>query len=195
MVAPYVVTNIDGGQSLTLRWPVNTKHTKRNYQMKKLMSGFAAAALVFALPMAANAQEAASAESQDVCTATIAPIAASSNAAATATFTSPFGDVISIEAPEGTGLTLVTEKRAEMANEAAADEAAPMVDETENVAHFTLNAIDVEPGTYQITLKNESGESCAAELTVKGDELKSDELGEADDVKADENEDETDSDW
>lgn len=159
--------------------------------MQKLMSAFAAVALVFALPMAANAQEAASAESQDVCTATIAPISASANAAVTATFTSPFGDVISIETPEGTGLALVTEEPTEMANvEADADEAAPMADETAdetedvNVSYFTLNAADVEPGTYEITLKNESGESCAAELTVQADELKSDE-----------NEDETDSDW
>lgn len=163
--------------------------------MQKLMSGFAAAALVFALPMAANAQEAAvSVESQDVCTATIAPISASADAAVTATFTSPFGDVISIETPEGTGLVLVTEEPAEMANvEVETDEAAPMTDETENVSYFILNAADVDPGTYEITLKNESGESCAAELTVQADELKSDELGEAEDVKSDENEDETDS--
>ena len=163
--------------------------------MQKLMSGFAAVALVFALPMAANAQEAASAETQDVCTATIAPISASANAAATATFTSPFGDVISIETPEGTGLALVTEEPTEMANveaDADADEAAPMADETENVSYFTLNAADVEPGTYEITLKNESGESCAAELTVQADELKS---AEADELKSDENEDATDSDW
>jgi len=167
--------------------------------MQKLMNGFAAAALVFALPMVANAQDAAApgAESQDVCTATIAPIPASANAAATATFTSPFGEVIALESTDDVGLTLATEKKAEMANEAAADEAAPMAAETENVSYFTVNAGDVEPGTYAITLKNESGESCAAELTVQGDELKSDELGEAEDVKSDENENEseTDSDW
>jgi len=165
--------------------------------MQKLMSRFAAAALVFALPMVANAQEAAApgAESQDVCTATIAPIPASANAAAAATFTSPFGEVIALETTEDVGLTLATEKKAEMANEAAADEAAPMAAETENISYFTVNSSDVEPGTYAITLKNESGESCAAELTVQGDELKSDELGEAEDVKSDENESETDSDW
>lgn len=154
--------------------------------MQKLMSGFVAAALVFVLPLAANAQEAeAGAESQEICTATIAPIPASANAAVTATFASPFGDVISIEAPEGTGLALVTEEPAEMANvEPEADDAAPMADETENVSYFQVNAADVEPGTYEITLKNESGESCAAELTVQGDELQSDESDS-----------ETDSDW
>lgn len=144
--------------------------------MQKLMSGFAAVALVFALPLAANAQEAATpeAETQDVCTATIAPIPAAAHAVATANFTAPFGDVTAIETPEDSGLELAIEKKAEMADEEMADEeeaaeAEPMVEETENVSTFAVNSAEATPGTYQITLENESGESCSAELTVQGD--------------------------
>lgn len=152
--------------------------------MQKLMSGFAAAAMVLALPLAANAQEAATPEAgmQDACTATIAPIHASENVAATATFSAPFGEIVSIEAPAESGLSLVTVDKTEMAVEgnveaegvegdieakADIEERAPLAGETENVSTFWLNASETPAGTYSLTLTNESGESCTADITVE----------------------------
>ena len=152
--------------------------------MHKLTSGIVAAALVVALPMTANAQDAAApeAETQEVCQATIAPIQASSHVAATATFASPFGKVAEIDVPAESGIVLVTEAQhediVEMADEAdgeyeekaeeMVDEAEDKVEDTENTSLFWLNAENATAGTYDIVLKNESGATCATQITVEG---------------------------
>lgn len=88
--------------------------------MKKLMSGFFAAALALALPLTANAQEAVTPQDQEECRATVTPIQAGEKVSATATFDSPFGKIAALQAPEGTNIALHTEKdeeRTEMAAE------------------------------------------------------------------------------
>ena len=150
--------------------------------MKKLTSGLFAAALVMALPLTANAQEAAvPADDVETCTATIAPIHASENVIVTASFDRPFGKVVAIEAPAVSGLVLAPEKQTEMADEAVEGEIepAPLAEEAdENASTFRLNASGTEPGTYLVTLNNEAGDSCTAEITV---EEKSDEWTETED--------------
>jgi hypothetical protein len=139
--------------------------------MKKLTSGLFAAALILALPLTANAQDAAvPAEEAPTCTAIVAPIQASDNVIVTASFDQPFGKVVAIEAPAVSGLALAPEEQTEMADEAVEGELgaepAPLGAE-ENASTFTLNASATEPGTYMITLNNEAGESCSAEITVE----------------------------
>lgn len=156
--------------------------------MKKLTSGLFAAALVLALPLTANAQEAdVPTDVAETCTATIAPIQASENVAVTASFDRPFGKVVAIEAPAVSGLALAEEKQTEMADEAVEGELgaepAPLGDENENVSTFWLNASGAESGTYQITLNNEAGESCTAEITIEApvdDEWTDTEIEESD---------------
>lgn len=157
--------------------------------IKKLTSGLFAAALVMALPLTANAQEAAApADEVEICTATIAPIHASESVAVTATFDAPFGKVVGIEAPAESGLVLVEEKPIAMADEAvegdieAEVEPVPLTDENANVSTFWLNSSETEPGTYLLTLSNEAGESCTAEINVESNEQaeKSDEWNEGD---------------
>jgi len=162
--------------------------------MKNLTSGLFVAALLMALPLTANAQEAAApAEEAEICTATIAPIHASESVAVTATFDAPFGKVVGIEAPAESGLVLVVEKPVEMADEAvegeieAEVEAAPLTDENANASTFWLNSSETEPGTYLLTLSNEAGESCTAEITIESTE-KADEWTE-DEVEVEETED------
>lgn len=145
--------------------------------MSKLTSGLFAAALVLALPLTANAQEAAvPTDEAEACTATIAPIHASEHVAVTAAFDAPFGNVVGIEAPAESGIVLAEEKQTEMADEAVEGEieaeAAPLADENENVSTFWLDTSAAAPGTYLITLSNELDESCTAEITVgeKSDE-------------------------
>lgn len=159
--------------------------------MQKLMSGFVAAALVLLLPLTAGAQEAEApeAETPEVCTATIAPIHAGEKVAAKATFAEPFGQIVAIETSAESGLTLVTKteradgEMVEMADEAEAgveaDAAVELVEEdeaeakaeaaveAENASKFWLNAKDATAGTYEITLKNEAGDSCTTEITVE----------------------------
>ncbi|MFW6089341.1 MAG: hypothetical protein ACODAB_06280 [Gemmatimonadota bacterium] len=138
--------------------------------MSKLTSGLFAAALVLALPLTANAQEAAvPADEAETCTATIAPIHASEHVAATATFDAPFGNVVAIEAPAESGIVLAEEKQTEMADEGVEREPAPLAEEEENanVSKFWLDTSDATPGTYLVTLNNELDESCSAEITVE----------------------------
>lgn len=159
--------------------------------MQKLMSGIIAAVLVLLLPLTAGAQEAEApqAETPEVCTATIAPISAGEKIAATATFAEPFGQIVAIETSGESGLALVTEKKqgdgemVEMADEAKAgadaEAAVELTDEiegeakaeaaieAENASVFWLDATEATAGTYEITLKNEAGASCAAEITVE----------------------------
>ena len=146
--------------------------------MKNLTSGLFAAALVMALPLTATAQEAAApAAEAEICTATIAPIHASESVAVTATFDAPFGKIVGLEAPAESGLVLVLEEKpVEMADEAvegeieAEVEAEPLTDENANVSTFWLNSSETEPGTYLLTLSNEAGDSCTAEITVESNE-------------------------
>lgn len=159
--------------------------------MQKLMSGIAAAVLVLLLPLTAGAQEAEApeAETPEVCTATIAPIHAGEKVAAKATFAEPFGQIVAIDASAESGLALATEKKhaegemVEMADEAeagaeadAAVELAEEVEgeakaeaaiEAENASVFWLDATEATAGTHEITLKNEAGASCTAEITVE----------------------------
>lgn len=157
--------------------------------MQKFMSGIAAAVMVLLLPLTAGAQEAEApeAETPEVCTATIAPIHAGEKAAAKATFAEPFGQVVAIEASAESGLTLAKEKKhaegemVEMADEAEAgaeaDAAVEMAEEgeakaeaaieAENASVFWLDATEATAGTHEITLKNEAGASCTAEITVE----------------------------
>lgn len=155
--------------------------------MQKLMSGIAAAGMVLLLPLTAGAQEAEApeAETPEVCTATIAPVHAGEKVAAKATFAEPFGQVVAIEASAESGLALA-EKHAEgemveMADEAEAgaeaDAAVEMAEEgeakaeaaieAENASVFWLDATEATAGTHEITLKNEAGASCTAEITVE----------------------------
>jgi hypothetical protein len=139
--------------------------------MKKLTSGLFAAALAMALPLTANAQEAVvPADEAETCTATVFPIHAADNVAVTASFDEPFGKVVAIEAPVESGLTLAEEQPTEMADEGLEGEPAPLADENENNSTFWLNAAEAAPGTYLVTLKNELGDSCAAEITVEESE-------------------------
>lgn len=151
--------------------------------MRKLTSGVFAAALALALPMSANAQEAAQGqdamqEDQEECSATIAPIrAGDERVMATATFDAPFGEVTSVEAPQRSNLSLHTERDGEREGMAAEREYGEQAREmaAENEAVFWLKAKDAEPGTYQVTLENEAGERCIAELTVEeGDPISRD---------------------
>lgn len=155
--------------------------------MKKLTSGLFAAALVMALPLTVDAQEAAvPADEVEVCTATIAPIHTSEFVAVTAAFDAPFGQVVGIETPAESGLLLVDEKLTEMAVEGELEgeikgevegeiegefegeiKPTPLADENANVSTFWLNSADAAPGTYLVTLSNETGESCTAEITVE----------------------------
>ena len=143
--------------------------------MQKFINGIAAAFMVLLLPLSAGAQEAEApaAEASETCTATIAPIHAGEAVAVKATFAEPFGQIVAIEAPAESGLALVTEDAAkgemvEMADEAETEgEAkAEAVAEAENASVFWLDATEATPGTYEITLKNEAGASCAAEISV-----------------------------
>jgi len=161
--------------------------------MSKLTSSLFAAALVLALPLTANAQDAAvPADEAETCTATIAPIHASEHVAATATFDAPFGNVVAIEAPAESGIVLVEEKQTEMADEAVEGEieveAAPLTEENANVSAFLLNTSATTPGTYLVTLNNELDESCSVEITVeeKSDEWTESKTEESDAEKADE---------
>jgi len=178
--------------------------------MKKLTSGLFAAALVMALPLTADAQEVAvPADEVEICTATIAPIHAAEHVTVTATFDAPFGNVVAIEAPAESGLVLVAELPTEMAVEGELEgelegevegeiegefegeieiEPTPLADENENVSTFWLNAVAAAPGTYLITLNNEAGASCTADITV---EEKSDEWTETE-AELEDNEAETD---
>lgn len=140
--------------------------------MSKLTSGLFAAALVLALPLTANAQEAAvPTDEAETCTATIAPIHASEHVAVTAAFNAPFGNVVGIEAPAESGIVLAEEKQTEMADEAVEGEieaeAAPLADENANVSTFWLDTSTAAPGTYLVTLSNDLDESCTAEITVE----------------------------
>ena len=48
------------------------------------------------------------------------------------------------------------------------DEAEEKVEDTENTSLFWLNAENATAGTYDIVLKNESGATCATQITVEG---------------------------
>lgn len=162
--------------------------------MRKLTSGVFAAALALALPMTGNAQEAVQGQDamqgQEECRATIEPIrAGDERVMATATFDSPFGEVTSIEAPERSNLSLHTEKDGELEGMAAEREYGEQAREmaAENQSVFWLKAENAEPGTYQVTLENEAGKRCTAELTVEeGDPISRDQ-----DVGIDQEQDDT----
>lgn len=156
--------------------------------MKKLTSGLFAAALALALPMTANAQEAVTPQAdQEQCVAQTGPIQTGEKVAATSTFDTPFGKIVELQAPAESNLSLHTEveaERTEMGREdvgaegdvevgAEADVAVgaedaqrdPML--AENQSTFWLVADNVEPGTYEVTLQNEAGETCTTEITVE----------------------------
>lgn len=206
----------------TQRMNRRTVLQKGTHDMKKLTSGFFAAALALALPLTANAQDAVNPEQdQDQCTATVAPIHAGEKVAATATFESPFGKIVKLEAPAESSLGLYTEKdgerteiahegekdaeRAEMGAEAEVDarvEAAPLAEEKNaNESKFWLVAENAPAGTYEVTLENEAGESCTTEITVEektetGLETDVDVSGEIDtETEGAEDENESGSDW
>ncbi|HEM45830.1 MAG TPA: hypothetical protein ENO23_02180 [Alphaproteobacteria bacterium] len=136
-------------------------------------SAFAALLLVFLLPVAIVAQEAAppEVEAQEQCTAEIEPIRAVGQAHATATFEQPFGEVVAIEGPEKSGLKVVkvaAPDRAEMAAEGGEAAADARADLAANVSTFLVDASRTAPGTYDVVLKNETDERCSAELTIEG---------------------------
>lgn len=144
--------------------------------MKKLTSGIFAAALALALPMNANAQEGAvqgqdAIEGEQECRATVEPITTDEQVLATATFDSPFGEVTKVEAPQRSNLSLHKEKDGEREGMAAerereyGEQAREMA--AENQSTFWIDAENAEPGTYQVTLENEAGKSCTAEITVE----------------------------
>ena len=143
--------------------------------MQKLISTFLAAALVLLLPLSAGAQEAEApeAETAEVCTATIAPIQAGEKVAAKATFAEPFGQIVAIETSAESGLALVTKEKpaegemVELAAEGEGEAKAEAAVEAENASVFWLDASEATAGSYEITLKNEAGASCATEITVE----------------------------
>lgn len=137
--------------------------------MSKLIRGFAAAALLLALPLSVNAQdqEEGMPQQQEVCEATVAPIHSGGIVVATATFTSPFGDVVAIEAPEESGIALASEEdRTEMAAEEQSEELTELANEP-NTSIFWLNSREAAAGTYVVMLKNAEDVSCVAEITVE----------------------------
>ena len=143
--------------------------------MRKLTSGVFAAALALALPVTGNAQEAvqeedAIRENQEECRATIEPIRVSDERVmATATFDAPFGEVTKFEAPQRSNLSLHIEREGERQGMAVEGEHGEQARElaAENQSMFWLKAKNAESGTYLVTLENEAGKRCTAELTVE----------------------------
>lgn len=137
--------------------------------MSKFIRGFAAAALLLALPLSVNAQdqqEEGMPQQQEVCEATVAPVHSGGIVAATAIFTSPFGEIVAIEAPQESGLALASEEeRTQMAAEQS-EELAQLANEP-NASIFWLDAREATTGTYAVTLKNAEGANCVAEVTVE----------------------------
>lgn len=130
--------------------------------MSKLIKSAFVAALVFAFPMAVNAQEEAAPEA---CQATITSVHSGQVASASVVFPVPFGDVTSIQGE----LKLATEEEVgmvEMAADEAGEEAVDMANDA-NTSTIWLNTLEVEAGTYALILMNESGDACVAEVTVE----------------------------
>lgn len=138
--------------------------------MSKIIRGFAAAALVLALPLSVNAQdqqEEGTPQQQEVCEATVAPVHAGGIVVATATFPAPFGDVVAIEAPEESGLVLASEAdRTEMAAEEQSEELTELANEP-NTTIFWIDTSETAAGTYAVMLKNAEEVSCVAEISVE----------------------------
>ncbi len=137
--------------------------------MSKLIRGFAGAALLLALPLSVNAQDQQEegTPQQEVCEATVAPVHSGEIVAATATFPSPFGDVIAIEAPEASGLALATdEDKTDMASEEQSEELTELANDP-NTTIFWLDTRESSAGTYAVMLKNAEEVSCVAEITVE----------------------------
>jgi hypothetical protein len=136
--------------------------------MSKMIRGFAAAALLLALPLSVNAQEQQEegAPQQEVCEATVAPIHSGEIVAAAATFASPFGDVVAIEAPEESGLALASE---EERTQLAAEQSEKLTElaSQPNTSIFWVDARGATAGTYVVMLKNAEQVSCVAEITVE----------------------------
>lgn len=138
--------------------------------MSKMIRGFAGAALLLALPLSVNAQdqqEEGQPPQQEVCEATVAPIHSGGIVVATATFTSPFGDVVALEAPEESGLALASEEdRTEMASEEQTEKLSELANEP-NTSIFWLDTREASAGTYVVMLKNAEQVSCVAEVSVE----------------------------
>jgi len=135
--------------------------------MSKLIKGTAVAVLFLTAPLSAIAQEQA-VEQSEVCTASVSAVPAGTLVEAWAMFAAPFGDVVSIEVPEESGLVLATAEdveSVEMAAEEQSEEKVALANDP-NTSIFWLDTRHATVGTYAITLKNEAA-SCAAELTVE----------------------------
>lgn len=134
---------------------------------KLIMKSAIAATFLFGAPLALNAQEepAADVQEQEVCMATIAPVAAGEVLAVTAAFPAPFGAVTALEAVPETGIVLASDEKIEMAAEEKAEEV-EMADDP-NVTIFWLDTTAAQPGTYVVILKNEGGDECTAEIEVQ----------------------------
>lgn len=158
------------------------------------------AALFLALPAALTAQETvteeAAPEAAEICVATIAePIEIGTLNAVSVNFDAPFGAIVGLEAPEGSGLLLaeapedaelidVADEGAEIEIQAAGDDVEVEIDaegneveveveaegeaeiEAGNSGTFWIDAAAATVGTHEITLWNESEASCQAEITV-----------------------------
>lgn len=133
------------------------------------------AALFLAIPASLSAQEAmtedVTPEAADVCVATVAePIEIGTINAVAATFDAPFGAIVGIEAPEGTGLVLAdAPENAELidvADESADIELQAANSEIDNAAIFWVDAATATVGTHEIKLWNEAESYCIAEVTV-----------------------------
>lgn len=139
--------------------------------MSKMIRGVAAAALLLALPLALHAQEQqeeGTPQQQEVCEATIAPVHSGEIVAATATFASPFGEIIAIEAPEESGLALASDEDVEQTAMASEETEEPTeLANDANTTIFWLNTQDSSAGTYVVMLKNAENVSCVAEITVE----------------------------
>ena len=147
-------------------------------------------ALLLAVPFAlvpnavmaqeAEAQEAEAQEADEIqaCTAAVTPSQIPAGEAAvkvTVTFTEDFGAIDGLQAPEGSGLAIVSPEEVpmeELANseEEAAAEAEEMVaDEAAGANTFVvwLNSLEATAGTFDVTLIGENG-TCTASVEVTG---------------------------
>lgn len=141
--------------------------------MTRLLKGSAlpAFALLLAFATAASAQEEQAIQALETCT--LAPAAVEADLPSTAVDVTPptsIGEITELEAGDS-GLALAEPDPAAERGVAAEGEAGDPVemDRPENVQTLWLNTSGVEPGTYEVTLKGETGE-CSAELVVYGSE-------------------------
>lgn len=133
--------------------------------MKRLITGPAASALLLFAPLAVHAQD----EAPPVCTAEIAAVQSGTIAGIAAEFSTAFGEVSSLDAPEDSGLRLATSEDVEQV-EMSAEESGEGPVELSNDPTRTILWIDTRdsnPGTYSVLLHNAEGGTCAGEVTVQ----------------------------